>query len=417
MLAVVSVLLILSACDTNELDIPVFSSSATGPFLVSQEYLDIIKRNREDPLIDYEIRQIVEFANQVKIEDFEYVIDKDHIPPSGDIHDYMSVAPLLWPDSTGAYTEQKDGQRNPILNDYDRPKLAALSFAVYVLSLAYYYEENPEHAEKASELLYNWFLNENTRMNPNLNYAQVALNVHNNSGNLQGIIDTNDFIRIIEASNLLYDSDFWTTSRHTELKNWFYKFSKWILDTYPTNYDCREDWCSNVSTWFDAQKTIYFLFIEQEDHLYSSILPIAEKLRLQFTDTGIQSSEQERRESQHYVYFNLRGHLKIASMRKNRGGVDRDWQTLNTHNYGRLKPAIDAIVDYINGEDASDYFTVSPDFDDCRYLEVLKPAAVVFESQVYEEASQNLINSGCRNPLILLAYPKLNWLDSSDSSP
>ena len=409
----------ISACDINKEDIPEFSSSATGPFYINTEHLELIKQNRKDPLIEGEIGRIVDFANQVQIEDFKYVTDKMHIPPSGDIHDYMSVAPLLWPDSTGAFTIQRDGQRNPILYEYDRPKLADLSFAVYALSLAYYYEENPEYAEKASKLLYNWFLNKNTRMNPNLNYAQVALNTDRIRGMDQGIIDANDFIRMIEASHFIYDSPFWTPSRHTELKSWFFEFSRWILsNTNPDNH-CSEVWCSNISTWFDAQKTIYFLFIEQEDRLNNAsyIQPIDEKLALQFTDIGVQTSERVRTESQHYFYFNLRGHMKIASMRKKRSEFDRDWKTLNTPNYGRLKPSIDAIVDYLNGEDASDFFTVSQSFDNCRYLEVLKPAAVVFDSIEYEEASLNLINSGCRDPLILLAYPKLDWLNASESSP
>ena len=54
------------------------------------------------------------------------VNDKDHIPASGDIHDYMSIGRYTWPDTTKAdglpYIE-RDGYTNPEYYTYDREVL------------------------------------------------------------------------------------------------------------------------------------------------------------------------------------------------------------------------------------------------------------------------------------------------------
>src|SRR5213078_3166245 len=58
------------------------------------------------------------------------VMDKQRTPPSGDKHDYVSMGPYWWPDSTkpdGLPYVRHDGERNPeIRRDYDEPRFAAL---------------------------------------------------------------------------------------------------------------------------------------------------------------------------------------------------------------------------------------------------------------------------------------------------
>lgn len=404
----------ISSCTNSPMEeIPEFTSSNTGPYILNLDHLSIVSDHLDEPEYRSALDNLIEGAEfYLAKDDYQFVTDKTHMPQSGDIHDYMSLAPYFYPDSTGAYTIPRDGVRNPEVNEFDRPKLATVSIAVYSLSFAYYYEGEDKYAEKAAELIYNWFLNPQTRMNPNLNFAQVQLGVDNDMGMYQGIIDTNDFIRIIEAVGLIYDSHHWTATKHIELKEWFYMFTNWILNKYPADYSCMENSCDNVSTWFDAQKTIYFLFTEQYDRLKSekSIQPISEKISYQFSDLGVQQFEKDRSIPQHYVYYNLRAYIKIAQMRKNIGGFDRHWQTLNSENYGGIKPALDAIVNYLNGEDVSIYFEVSSSFNDCRYLEILKPASVAFESYEYESAAQKLISGGCNDALILLASPELSML-------
>ena len=406
-------LFFIAACSGDTVDIPEFSESDTGPYMLDMTHLNLLKSKLDDPFIQEEYNRLILVADDLLINNFEYVTDKDNIPPSGDINDYMSLARYLWPDpSTGVYTETRDGITNPEIYQYDRPKLDRISNAIFYLSLAYFYSENEEYAEKATNLISKWFIEKDTRMNPNLNYAQVALGVNNNSGNLQGIIDTIDFIDIIDSISLIYDSRFWTSSKHTELKKWFYSFSEWIDSRYNADAFCKVAWCNNVSTWFDAQKIIYFLFTEQVERLNStsSVQPIEKKISLQFTSDGIQKNEETRALSQHYFYFNLRAYMKIAQMRKQRTGFDRDWPVLNSADFGGIKPSLDIIVNYLNGEDPSQFFSPTSDFDNCRYLEIFKPAAVLFEHAEYEDVSKQLLYHGCSNLNISLTLPPLKWM-------
>ncbi|TVQ66788.1 MAG: hypothetical protein EA360_04700 [Balneolaceae bacterium] len=411
---VLSSIFLISCTDPHSESIPDFTGSNNGPYIIDISHLEIVKDNSEDPVIQRELQVLLNGADRIlSRDDFQFVTDKSSIPPSGNLHDYMSIARYLFPDSTGAYTVSRDGITNPEIYNYDRPRLADLSFSVYVLSLSYFFTENESYAEKASKLIQNWFFKETTRMNPNMNHAQVAKNV--NTGSAQGIIDANDLIRIIESVSLLYDSPYWTSNMHVQLKRWFYRFGSWVTSNYNPDAFCDPSWCNNISTWLDAQKAIYFRFTEQDDKLDSNryIEPVSRKIALQFDDRGKQKFE-NRVLSQHYYYFNLKGFMQIAMIRKNRDAVDRDWPVLDTENYGGIKPALDVIVSYLEGESAGDFFRTSGDFDNCQYLKVLKPAAVAFNSDTYDQAARDLLNSGCNDPVISLVYPSLAMIAEAE---
>jgi hypothetical protein len=74
------------------------------------------------------------------------VIEKKQAPPSGDKHDFMSLAPYFWPDPSkpnGLPYMRKDGQTNPEVADYsDKQYLPKLIKLVTALSQAYYFSGN-----------------------------------------------------------------------------------------------------------------------------------------------------------------------------------------------------------------------------------------------------------------------------------
>ena len=105
------------------------------------------------------------------------VIAKTLDPPSGDKHDYMSVAPYWWPDPTktdGLPYINKDGQINPEVNRVtDKNYMELMSNQAQTLALAYYFTRDERYAKHAAKLLKTWFLDKRTRMNPHLDYAQA----------------------------------------------------------------------------------------------------------------------------------------------------------------------------------------------------------------------------------------------------
>jgi hypothetical protein len=129
------------------------------------------------------------------------VMQKTEIPPSGDKHDYMSVAPYWWPDPTkpgGVPYVWRDGERNPEHDTLgDRQRLGKMINNVQTLALAYFLTRQESYAQKAVVQLQVWFLDAATRMNPNLNFAQAIKGQNNGRG--IGIIDAYGFRDLIEG--------------------------------------------------------------------------------------------------------------------------------------------------------------------------------------------------------------------------
>lgn len=411
-----------SSCSKSESTIPQFTSSNTGPYILNIDHLRLIDSlKNENPVLNKAYEDLIKGADSLLTVSFSYVPEKNEskIAPSGDPHDYMSLHRYSYYNpETGIYDIIKDGQTNPEFYDYDKPKLEKISYSVYALSLAYFYTGKENYAKKASGELKNWFLNPNTRMNPNMKYSSYRPGVHEEPGGA-GIVGGLDFINLIEAANLIYGSPHWTPDLHYELKEWFFEFYDWMHHKYsPDAYGG-----TNVSTWLDVQRTIYLLFTEQEDKLNSSsrILPVSKRLEDQIEADGLQPYESSRRIPQHYVYFNLKAYMMLSVLRKNhfnRKGQDRDWPVLencvlNGCSSGGLKAAIDNIKMFIQQENKTSLFSSDSDFRICRYLEIFLPAATTFSSTEYEDVAQNLINIGCGNSDLLLTYPLVTNLQKN----
>ena len=102
------------------------------------------------------------------------VMEKKNNPPSGDKHDYMSLAPYFWPNpetKDGLPYIRKDGQINPEVNEYkDKEYLPQLCSTLETLGLAYYFTNDKRYASHASKLINVWFLDPSTKMNPGVIY-------------------------------------------------------------------------------------------------------------------------------------------------------------------------------------------------------------------------------------------------------
>lgn len=412
-------LILLFGCSSNDgEDVPPdFTSSDTGPYILNMEHLELLRDEiDENPLLQEELETLLSGADNLLGKEFTFVTDKTERPDGATPNDYVSMDRYAWPNSDGEYTieARRDGVTNPEIFDdsrFDRERMATVTSAIYTLSLAYFYSDDELYAEKAAELIKSWFLDIETRMNPNLDFAQIRPGKSGSGGGgSPGIIDTNDLVRVVESVSLIFDSPSWSNSDHINLKEWFYRFSIWIINNY--NADAYSS--SNLSTWMDVQRSVYFLFSEQEERLNSNfhISPIRERIDNHINPMGVQTNELSRQRQRHYEYFNLRAYMKLSLVRKNRTGNDRDWPDLTTDNFGGLKPALDVVKDDILNTRQRRDLLDDDQFDDCRYLEIFKPAAIAFSHEPYNQAAQQLLNKGCRNPDITLTIPSLDLISS-----
>src|SRR5262245_46875792 len=88
------------------------------------------------------------------------VVEKELTPPSGDKHDYMSIAPYWWPNpnrSSGLPYVRRDGQINPERDQTsDRKRLDGMVQTTKTLSLAYFVTGREEYAAHARKISIAW---------------------------------------------------------------------------------------------------------------------------------------------------------------------------------------------------------------------------------------------------------------------
>ena len=107
------------------------------------------------------------------------VVNKTRIPASKNKHDYLSYAPYKWPDPTkinGLPWLTRDGIINPISQGYDTDFKRTSEFfkTIEILGWAFYYSDEDKYANKAIELIRIWYIKEDTKVNPNINFGQAV---------------------------------------------------------------------------------------------------------------------------------------------------------------------------------------------------------------------------------------------------
>jgi hypothetical protein len=214
------------------------------------------------------------------------VMNKAFTPVSGDKHDYMSQAPYFWFDSSkanGLPYMRRDGEHNPEIKKItDHDNLSTLDNSVRLLSLAWYFTGDEKYALKAATLIRYWFINADTRMNPNLQYAQGIPGI--TSGRGIGLIETRSLIGIADAAGLLSSSSSWTEQDSKSLKAWYKEFLDWML----TSKNGKEEHAAknNHGSWYYAQAIDYALFTGQPVLAVELINQSKSRLDSQITKEG-----------------------------------------------------------------------------------------------------------------------------------
>lgn len=130
------------------------------------------------------------------------VMHKGRVAPSGDKHDFLTLAPYWWPDPAkpgGLPYVRRDGEVNPeSKRDTDDAPFAQMAGAVTKLAAAFRDTRDERFAARAVLLLRVWFLDLSTRMNPNLDYGQGVPG--RNTGRGAGIISTRKLVDIVDAA-------------------------------------------------------------------------------------------------------------------------------------------------------------------------------------------------------------------------
>lgn len=273
------------------------------------------------------------------------VTDKQRIPPSGDKHDYLSLAPYWWPDPQapdGLPYIRRDGEVNPeSLHDSDRHPMEAMMHAVETLALAAYFTDSRPYADQAAALLHHWFLAPQTCMHPHLQFGQAIPGV--TEGRDIGIIDTRNLSTLVDAITLLLHA---TSALPTEdyhgLLTWMRTYLDWLLTSDHGKGEASQH--NNHGTWYDVQVAALALFVGDTE-VARQVLAASAPARItaHIAADGSQPHELARTLSWDYSVMNLEGLSRLAELGRH---VGLDLWHYTAPAGGSLHAAIDFLAPY-----------------------------------------------------------------------
>ncbi|MBX2844970.1 MAG: alginate lyase family protein [Saprospiraceae bacterium] len=312
--------------------------------LLDNTYLAQVKtrlENNDSTLIPAYDTLLKEADNALKKGPYS-VTDKKRLAPSGNKNDYASYSRYWWPDpdqADGLPYIRKDGETNPSsqnLDASDRPRIGALARTTQSLGLAYYFTGDEQYAAKVAELIETWFLNEDTKMNPNVNHAQCRPG--HNTGSKSGILDGRLLVPALEAARLIKASNQLNNDQYVALKDWASDYFNWLT----TNEMALEEAQSknNHGSYYDAQALYFALYSENQ----AAATTIAEqffeqRVSAQIEDDGSMPEEMARTRPLFYSIYNLHAMFLVAKMSEH----------VDVNNWGhdnQLRGALDHLAPY-----------------------------------------------------------------------
>jgi hypothetical protein len=282
------------------------------------------------------------------------VTEKSQFPPSGNKHDFYSLAAYEWPNpntTNGLPYVSRDGQINPeIYTISDKKYMDDMIHAVKTLSFAYYFTDDSRYLAKAQELLRVWFLNNDTYMNPNLDFAEIVRG--KNETNPSGIMEGRPLVELIDSVRLMQQSPLWDIEVQRGLERWFSDYLDWLLNSDSGRIESQK--MNNHGTYYTVQTSSIALFLNKtdltKDTIESSMQSLSSAtidevfklIAVKIQPDGSQPFELRRTNSLDYSMINLLALFDLASIGE-RVGIDL-WN-YEIHGSG-IRKALDYVLPY-----------------------------------------------------------------------
>ena len=147
---------------------------------------------------------------------------------AGGKHDFYSEGDYWWPNPVSVDSPyiQKDGMTNP--NNFVAHRHAMIRFSKIVgaLASAYKLTGDKRYVQQAMKHCIAWFVNANTKMNPNLLYAQAIKGRFTGRG--IGIIDTIQLLDVVQGLMVMEQANGMDQEALQSIKQWFEQYLQWL---------------------------------------------------------------------------------------------------------------------------------------------------------------------------------------------
>jgi len=330
---------------------------------------------------------------------------KEMVPPSGSKNDYMSMGPYWWPDPDkpdGLPYIRRDGEVNPERDNLDSPQLSRMINGVRTLSLAWFFSEKNEYAEKAAELLKVWFLDPETLMNPHLNYGQAIPG--RTEGRFIGIIDGRSLAVLVDAIALLEISGALTEEQENGIRTWFKEYFRWLTESQFGKEE--DDYKNNHSVAYDVQSCGIAYFVGNDEFVTRKVAEMPQRrIDPMIEKDGSQPHELIRTKAFGYSVSNLRNFFDAGEIGLN---VGVDIFGYVNPKVGSLQKALDYLIGYIGREQDWPYEQISGWEQTENNLGLLvRKAARIYKDVAYQTLWEGTFYEKMKSHWSLLVEPRL----------
>ena len=265
--------------------------------------------------------QLIDQADMLLAQGPYSIVWNEALALSNDPHDYYSLAPYWWPDETkksGLPWIRKDGQVNPQTKLYDSDDQVKdrMFKSIEILTWAYYYSDEEKYAQKIIHTIDTFFLEEDTKMNPHLDFAQAIPG--KNSGRWIGIIEFTRVADLVSTLQLLEDRNVMPEDIKQGIRHWMESYVEWLLNSDFGKAECA--WPNNHGTWYDVQVVSILIYLSRISEAKAHINQITKsRIESQIAPDGSQPQELERTKTLSYSKMNLWAFTMLAIMADNLG--------------------------------------------------------------------------------------------------
>ncbi|WVQ82340.1 hypothetical protein IAT38_004468 [Cryptococcus sp. DSM 104549] len=359
------------------------------------------------------------------------VTNKTVTAKSGDPKDYLSWAVYHWPDcsNVGNTTEltdeeiwdqceyvTRDGELNPDTSYIQNNEaLQNMSNSVYLSAMAYVHTSDSQFSQHINDALYTFFVNNDTAMNPNLEYSQVIRGPGDQLGRHTGVLDLACMAKVVsgvEVMKKLAPAE-WSQETEDGVTAWATSQLDWLTTS---DFGLEEkNSTNNHGTFYYNQLCSLQILLGQNDACATALEEFYSGIYLnQIVENGDQPLESARTRPYHYRAYNLMALITNARI--------SDYVGLSPSGWDRRTSANTSIVDalaFAMGTSPADTNEVNQEkqlnpvvaavaakFGDPNgtYAEYLKESDPYFPGQPWFALNAGLSDAGIKQGLLETTY-------------